>query len=76
MGLTPLVRSSERMGVMNQKKGIAMRLVPVVAFSSVFVFAAIKPPEPSWGVPLLGVLVILMILSFKAWTRSSQDHRK
>ena len=44
-----------------------MRFLPVIMVAAMAMLVAIKPPDPSWGVPLLGLLVVLIVLSFKAW---------
>ena len=49
------------------RKGIAVRLLPVVAVVVIVMVVAARPPELYWGVPLLGVQLVLSVLSIWAW---------
>lgn len=58
------------------RKEATVRLLPVLAFAVVTLIAAIKLPEPSWGIPLLGGQVVLMVLSIALWLPKRQQTHK
>jgi hypothetical protein len=49
------------------RRGIVMRLLPVIAVAVIVMIVALRPLELSWGAPLLGVQLILSVLAIGAW---------